>query len=61
MNKSVENGSWEEKKGKLKKKFAVLTNYDLLFTGGNSEELYRKLQIKLGKTRTELQEILEAL
>jgi uncharacterized protein YjbJ (UPF0337 family) len=61
MNTKVVKGSWEEKKGKLKQKFAVLTHDDLMFAGGDIEELYGKLQIKLGITRAEFQEIIESL
>lgn len=58
--KEVE-GSWEDKKGKLKQRFANLTHDDLMFAGGNIEELYSKLQIKLGITRAEFQGIIESL
>jgi uncharacterized protein YjbJ (UPF0337 family) len=61
MDTKEVKGSWEEKKGKLKQRFAMLTHDDLLFTGGNIEELYSRLQIKLGKTREEFQEIIESL
>ena len=61
MCTTEEKGSWEEKKGKLKQKFAVLTHDDLMFAGGDIEELYGKLQIKLGKTREEFQDIIESL
>jgi len=54
-------GSWEEKKIKLKEKFAILTHDDLLFAGGNIEDMYGKLQKKLGITREEFQEIIDAL
>jgi len=58
--KEVE-GSWEGKKGKLKKRFAVLTHDDLMFAGGNIEELYGRLQKKLGVTKEEFQKIIESL
>ena len=61
MNTKEENGSWEYRKGKLKQRFANLTHDDLMFAGGNIEELYRKLQIKLGKTKAEFQKIIESL
>jgi len=61
MNIEEVKGSWEEKKGKLKQRFAVLTHNDLMFAGGNTEELYSKLQIKLGKTKGEFQKIIESL
>lgn len=61
MNIEEVKGNWEEKKGKLKKRFAILTHDDLMFEGGNIEELYGKLQVKLGKTKAEFQKIIESL
>lgn len=61
MNNIELKGNWEERKGKLKQKFAVLLNDDLLFTEGKKEELLGKLQIKLGKTKEELFKIIESL
>jgi len=61
MNTSEVMESWEEQKGKLKQRFAVLTHDDLMFAGGNIEELYSKLQVKLGKTKAEFQKIIESL
>lgn len=54
-------GSWNEQKGKLKQKFASLIDNDLLFAEGKKEEMLGKLQIKLGKTKEELQAIIAAL
>ena len=54
-------GNWNEQKGKLKKKFAVLTDNDLMFEEGKKEEMFGKLQIKLGKSKEELDKIIAAL
>lgn len=54
-------GSWNEQKGKLKQKFALLTDNDLLFATGRKEEMLGKLQLKLGKTKEELYKIITAL
>lgn len=51
-------GNWNETKGKLKKKFAQLTDDDLLYQEGREDELLGRLQQKLGKTRAEIDEIL---
>jgi uncharacterized protein YjbJ (UPF0337 family) len=61
MNTTELKGSWEEQKGKLKQKFATLTDNDLLFAEGKKEEMMGKLQIKLGKSKEELHKILAAL
>jgi uncharacterized protein YjbJ (UPF0337 family) len=58
MNTTELKGNWEEQKGKLKQKFATLTDNDLLFAEGKKEEMMGKLQIKLGKTKEELHTIL---
>jgi len=54
-------GNWNEQKGKLKQKFAVLTDDDLLFAEGKMDEMLGRLQTKLGKTKTQLHEIIESL
>ena len=54
-------GNWNEQKGKLKQKFAFLTDNDLMFAEGKKDEMLGKLQIKLGKTEEELHKIIAAL
>lgn len=61
MNTTEIKGSWNEQKGLLKQKFATLTDNDLLFENGKKEEMYGRLQKKLGKTKEELHEIIEGL
>jgi len=61
MISTIAKSNWNEHKGKLKLKFAQLTDNDLLFTEGKQEEMIGRLQIKLGKTREELQRILTAI
>lgn len=41
-------GAWNEVKGKLKQKYADLTEDDLLFEEGKEDELLGRLQRKLG-------------
>jgi uncharacterized protein YjbJ (UPF0337 family) len=52
------NGNWNKIKGKLKQKFAFLTEDDLLFVEGKKEELLGRLQVKLGKTKEEIRKII---
>lgn len=54
-------GNWNEIKGKLKQKFADLTDDDMLYIEGKEEELYGRLQQRLGKTREEVDAILNGL
>lgn len=61
MNTTELKGNWEEQKGKLKQKFAQLTDNDLLFVEGKKEEMLGKLQITLGKSKEELLKLIEKL
>jgi len=61
MNKTEVKGNWNEQKGKLKQKFAILTDNDLMFAEGKKEEMFGRLQIKLGKTKEELQKIIASI
>lgn len=61
MNSTEIKGTWNEQKAKLKKKFAVLTDNDLMYEESRKEEMYAKLQIKLGKTKDELHKIISFL
>lgn len=61
MNKTEFKGNWNEQKGKLKQQFATLTDNDLLLEEGKEDELLGKLQIKLGKSKEELNELLASL
>ena len=61
MNTNQIKGNWEEQKGNLKQRFAILTDNDLMFTEGTKEEMLGRLQIKLGKTKEELHKVLSDL
>ena len=61
MNKTEVKGNWNEQKGKLKQKFAVLTDNDLMYDEGKKDEMFGKLQIKLGKSKEELHKIVDSL
>jgi len=54
-------GNWNEQKGKLKQKFAMLTDNDLMFADGKKDEMLGRLQIKLGKTKEEITKIIAEL
>jgi len=58
MNNRMIKRSWKEIASKLKKKFRVLTDEDLLFREGNEEEMLGRLQNKLGKTREEVRNLI---
>jgi uncharacterized protein YjbJ (UPF0337 family) len=54
-------GNWNEIKGKLKQKYAVLTDNDVLLVEGKQDELLGRLQIKLGVTKEEIHKIISKL
>ena len=60
-NLSELKGNWSEIKAKLKQKFDMLTDGDLLFADGKHDEMIGRLQIKLGKTKEEIHEIISKL
>ena len=61
MNITEIKGNWNEKKGKLMQKYAMLTENDLLLVEGKEEELFGKLQINLGKSKEELQKLIASI
>ena len=61
MNRTEAKGNWNEQKGKLKQKFAQLTDNDLMFAEGKKDEMIGRLQIKLGKTKEEVLRIIAEL
>jgi uncharacterized protein YjbJ (UPF0337 family) len=61
MNTTEIKGNWNKQKGKLKQRFATLTDDDLMFAEGKKDEMFGKLQVKLGKTKEELFRIIAAL
>ncbi|MBC8041807.1 MAG: CsbD family protein [Rhizobacter sp.] len=54
-------GKWNEIKGKLKKTYGELTDDDLAFTEGKEDELYGRLQQRLGKTKEEIRKVISGL
>jgi len=58
MNTQALKGTWEQIKGTLKEKYAKLTDDDLKLAEGKEEEMYGKLQNKLGVTREMLDKII---
>lgn len=52
--KLIIKGNWDELKGKLKQKYAKLTDDDLLFVEGKEEELLGRLEKKVGAKQRRL-------
>lgn len=61
MNTLSIKGNWNEVAGKLKQKFANLTDDDLLFKEGKEEELLGRLQVKTGKSKEKIREMIAKL
>jgi uncharacterized protein YjbJ (UPF0337 family) len=61
MEKQQIKGSWNEMKGKLKQKYGQLTDNDLAYEEGKEDELYGRLQQRLGKTKEEIRREIDTL
>lgn len=61
MNSTIFKGNWNELKGKLKQSYSSLTDDDLLYEEGKEDELYGRLQKKLGKSKEEVRSMLNDL
>ena len=59
MNKLQIKGNWNEIQGKLKQKFADLTDDDLTFAEGKEDEMLGRLQQRLGKSEEEVRRAIE--
>ena len=54
-------GRWNEVKGKLKQKYGELTDDDLTFVDGKEDELFGRMQQRLGKTKEEIRAEVESM
>jgi hypothetical protein len=63
INPSTEpvKANWTEQKDKLKAKFPVLSDSDLRYENGKKDEMYTRIEAKIGKTKEELAAIISAL
>jgi uncharacterized protein YjbJ (UPF0337 family) len=61
MDKLSIKGNWKEISGKLKQKYANLTDDDLLFKEGKEDELMGRLQKKIGTTKDGLRDLIAKL
>ena len=55
----VMHGSWDDVKGQLKQNYAELTEDDLTYAEGKEDELFGRLQVKLGKTKEEIVKLID--
>ena len=61
MDKLTIKGNWNQMKGKLKAAYGQLTDDDLKVESGKEDEMYGRLQKKLGKSREEIKKMIEDL
>lgn len=61
MTKLHMKGSWNETKGKLKQKYAQLTDDDLLFEEGKEDELLGRIQKRTGDTKESIRNYIEGV
>ena len=54
-------GNWDEAKGKLKEQYGQLTDEDLTYAEGQGDQLFGRLQEKLGKGKAEITKMLNDL
>jgi len=56
-----QTGSWNERKGKFKQQFPILSDNDLMLEPSNREAMFENLMSKLGKTSDEMHALIIAL
>ncbi len=59
MNTLQLKGDWNITKGKLKQKYAKLTDNDLRYTEGQEEELIGRIQKRTGETREAVEKAID--
>lgn len=59
MNTLTNKGNWNIAKGKLKQKFAQLTDDDLQFLEGKADELVGRIQKRTGQTKEQIESIIK--
>jgi uncharacterized protein YjbJ (UPF0337 family) len=61
MDRMIFQGKWDEIKGRLKQKYANLTDNDLMYVEGKEDETLGRIERKLGKSRDEVVKIIRGL
>jgi uncharacterized protein YjbJ (UPF0337 family) len=54
-------GNWNEVKGKLKQKYAQLTDDDLTFEEGKEDEMIGRIQQKTGESKENVRDFISRL
>ena len=61
MTKLEITGNWNQLRGKLKQKYANLTDDDLMFEEGKEEELLGRIQERTGESKEKIRAFVEDL
>lgn len=61
MNEQTIKGNWNELKGKIKQKYADVTDDDLTYAEGKQDEMWGKLQQKVGKSKDEIKKEIDKM
>ena len=61
MTKLELKGTWNQVKGKLKQKYAQLTDDDLLFEEGKEEEVIGRIQKRTGESKESIRDFISRL
>jgi len=58
-NSTELRGNWDEFKGKLKQEYGDLTDDDLTYEEGKEDEMWGRLEQKLGKAKKEIMSLFQ--
>lgn len=58
-NEQEIKGNWNEYKGKLKQKYGDLTDDDVTYQEGKEDEMWGRLEQKIGKTKKEIMSLFD--
>jgi len=61
MTKLEIKGNWNEIKGRLKQKYAQLTDDDLTFEEGKEDEILGRIQKRTGEAKEDLRDFISRL
>ena len=60
VNKTTLKGNWNVVKGKLKEAYGQLTDDDLIYEEGQEDELYGRIQRRIGKGKDEVKRMIDS-
>lgn len=61
MNSSIFKGTWNEVKGKVKQKWADITDDEMLKIEGNNDEIFGILQKRYGYAKDDAKKMIDQL